>query len=90
MCGMKASVAAPTLPFPNPDDWCTLRYACKRLNRSERTVRRMIAENVLRVHRPRVATDREQADMFWLADVEELREAFRRAGTLIKKTGWRE
>ena len=92
MCDMKASNAAPTLPVPNPEDWCTVAYAAERLNRSERTVRRMAAEKVLRIYSPRVATNRAGSDrihLCWLPEVEQVRDALMRAGRLINKTGWR-
>jgi excisionase family DNA binding protein len=90
MLGMKALIEAPTLPLPNPEEWCTVKFAAKRLNRSERTVRRMAAEGVLKIHRPRVATSGEQADMCWLAEVDELRDALMKSGRLIRKTAWRQ
>lgn len=89
MFDMKASNAAPTLPIPNPEDWCTVAYAAQRLNRSERTVRRMGAEKVLRIYSPRVATNRERSDMCWVPEVEQLRDALMRSGKLLNKTGWR-
>ena len=89
MFDMKASNAAPTLPIPNPEDWCTIAYAAERLNRSERTVRRMGAQKVLRIYSPRVATNRERSDMCWVPEVEQLREALMRSGKLLAKTGWK-
>jgi len=89
MFDMKASLAAPTLPIPNAQDWCSVAWAAKQLNRSERTVRRLIEKNVLRCYHPRVVSESEKADMLWVAEVETLREAYMAAGTLIRKTGWR-
>lgn len=77
------------LPIPNPDDWCSVRWAAKRLNRGESTVRRMADKKLLRIYRPRVATSREQADMCWVPEVEELRDALFKSGRLIQKSGWR-
>lgn len=90
MLDMKASFAAqPALPIPNPEDWCSVKWAAERLNRSERTVRRMAAGNLLRIYSARVATKREQADMCWVPEVEQLRDALMRSGKLLSKTGWR-
>lgn len=89
LCDMKASLTAPTLPIPNPDDWCSVAWAAKRINRSERTVRRLASKNVLRIHHPRVVSSGEKADMLWVADVEAYREALMTAGQLLTKTGWR-
>ncbi len=89
MFGMRASLAAPTLPIPNPEDWCSVKWAAKRLNRSERTVRRMALKKVLRIYSPRVAASGENTDMCWVPEVEKIREALMTAGTLTRKTGWR-
>lgn len=89
MCDMKATLAAPTLPIPNAQDWCSVAWAAKRINRSERTVRRLITKNVLRVYHPRVESSSEKADMLWVAEVEAYREALMTAGQLLNKTGWR-
>lgn len=88
---MKASKEAPALPLSDPGDFCTVEWAGQTLNRSTRTVRRLIAENLLRTARPRVAHTESgtHRDMLWVAEVEALRDAYLRAGTLFAKTGWR-
>lgn len=90
MVGMKASTAAQTtLPIPNPEDWCSIKYAAKRLNRSERTVRRLAAEKVLRIYSARVVSSGEYADMCWVPEIEDLRSALMRTGKLLTRSGWR-
>jgi hypothetical protein len=89
MVDMKAAVEATLFSLPNATDWCTVGWAAKRINRSVRTVRRLNRENTLRTYHPRVADGETPPILLWTADVEALREAYMRAGTLISKTGWR-
>lgn len=64
-----------TLPIPNPQDWCTWRYAQELLNVSRQTVVRMVNDGVLTQYRMAGG-----APMFWLPEVREIAAARRRIG----------
>lgn len=61
------------LPIPNPDDWCGLPHAAQLLAVHEQTVRRMIADGVLRGYRPKGSS----AVLLWLPQVHQVVEARR-------------
>lgn len=68
------------LPLPNISDFCTIQYAAAKLGRSDRTVRRWVADGVLAGHVPRVAAGETGPTLLWVQNVLELRAALSRIG----------
>lgn len=68
------------LPLPNASDFCTIQYAAAKLGRSDRTVRRWVADGVLLGHTPRAAAGESGPTLLWVANVMELRAALSRIG----------
>jgi excisionase family DNA binding protein len=62
----------PTLPIPNPQDWCDINQACELLGRSRATVYDMNDRGVIHIHR--IGSSR----MLWRAEVLEVATALRR------------
>lgn len=60
---------------PNADDFCTVQYAAAKLGRSERTIRRWIADGILTAHTPRRAPTEQPQTMLWVRQVTDVREA---------------
>lgn len=68
------------LPLPNVSDFCTIQYAAAKLGRSERTVRRWVADGVLAGQKPRAAAGEVPPTLLCVAHVTELRAALSRIG----------
>lgn len=64
-----------TLPIPNPDAWCTGAHAARMLGVTRQTINRMRLTGRLTQYHTRGGMP-----MFWVAEVEQLRDARKRAG----------
>jgi len=74
---------APMLPLPNPEDWCAITGAAKRLGVSTRTVERMVLDGRLRGYWPEGAPERPYSAMLWKAQVIELADALERVRRVV-------
>lgn len=63
--------ATQTLPLPNPGDWLDQNDTARRLDRSRRTIDRLVSAGILTLYD--IGTQR----LFWRAEVEQVRDAQR-------------
>lgn len=64
----------PTLPIPNPYDWCDVRQACELLGRSRASVYDMFGRGVLTPYKIGTVT------LLWRHEVTEVAAALKRLG----------
>lgn len=81
MCMKATPLAQQALPLPNPGDWMTGARAAELLGVDRCTISRMVADGILRAYLPQCTPNKTQRfNLFWAAEVEELRQARIRVG----------